>query len=88
MEANTQIRPFLAADRLAVEMELGMANKKFRVHRFNLKMTADQSKLEQFLNSLEGEIVAIIPNVTIDILWIHKVDFLLIVEKTSQAAPE
>jgi len=52
---------------------------KYRVHRFNLTMTNDQSKLEQFLNSLEGEIVSIIPNVT----WFPKVqvDFLLIVEK-------
>ena len=42
-------------------------------------MTTDHSRLEQFLNSLEGEIVAIIPNVT----WAPKtqVDFLLIVEK-------
>lgn len=27
---------------------------KYRVHRFDLRMTADQSKLEQFLNSSEG----------------------------------
>ncbi len=54
---------------------------KYRVHRFDLKMTNDQSKLEQFLNSLEGEIIAIIPNVTLNFFWIHYVDFLLIVEK-------
>ncbi len=54
---------------------------KYRVHRFDLKMTSDQSKLEQFLNSLEGEIIAIIPNVTLNFLWIHYVDFLLIVER-------
>jgi hypothetical protein len=30
---------------------------------------------------LEGEIVTIIPNVTMSAFWIHKVDFLLIVEK-------
>jgi hypothetical protein len=55
---------------------------KYRVHRFDMRMTADQSKLEQFLNSLEGEIVTIIPNVT----WFPSathVDFLLIVEKVS-----
>ena len=52
---------------------------KYRVHRFNLRMTADQSKLEQFLNSLEGEIVAIIPNVTP--VPATFVDFVLIVEK-------
>ena len=54
---------------------------KYRVHRFDIKMTADQNKLEQFLNGLEGEIIAIIPNVTMGFFWIHRVDFLLIVEK-------
>ena len=54
---------------------------KYRVHRFDLSMTKDQSKLEQFLNNLEGEIVAIIPNITVSFFWIHRVDFLLIVEK-------
>ncbi len=54
---------------------------KYRVHRFDLSMTKDQSRLEQFLNNLEGEIVAIIPNVTVSFFWIHRVDFLLIVEK-------
>jgi len=47
-------------------------------------MTADQSKLEQFLNSLEGEIIAIIPNVTVTpMTWASRVDFLLIVEKVT-----
>jgi hypothetical protein len=54
---------------------------KYRVHRFDLSMTRDQSKLEQFLNNLEGEIMAIIPNVTMSFFWMHRVDFLLIVEK-------
>ena len=52
---------------------------KYRVHRFDLSMTRDQSRLEQFLNSLEGEIVAIIPNVTP--MPATYVNFLLIVEK-------
>jgi hypothetical protein len=60
-------------------------NKKYRVHRFDLKMTSDHSKLEQFLNNLEGEIVAIIPNVTIQVMWIPQVDFLLIVEKVTES---
>jgi hypothetical protein len=42
-------------------------------------MTRDQGKLEQFLNSLEGEVVGIIPNVTPFPATL--VDFLLIVEK-------
>jgi hypothetical protein len=45
---------------------------KYRVHRFDFRMTADQGKLEQFLNSLGGEIIAIIPNVTMGFFWIHK----------------
>jgi len=54
---------------------------KYKVHRFNLSMTANQRELEQFLNSLEGEIIAIIPNVTVGFFWAHRIDFLLIVEK-------
>ena len=54
---------------------------KYRVHRFDLKMTTDQSKLEQFLNSLEGEVIAIFPNIALGFMWAHRVDFLLIVEK-------
>jgi hypothetical protein len=47
-----------------VQKELYMATR-YRIHRFNLRMTMDQSQLEKFLNSLEGEVVSIIPNVTI-----------------------
>ena len=52
---------------------------KYRVHRFDIRMTSDQGKLEQFLNSLEGEVVAIIPNVTP--FPATFVNFVLIVEK-------
>jgi len=52
---------------------------KYRVHQFNLSMTTGQQRLEQFLNSLDGEVVAIIPNVTPFPATI--VNFLLIVEK-------
>jgi hypothetical protein len=54
---------------------------KYRVHRFDLSMTADQSILEQFLNSLEGELIAIIPNVAMGFFETSRVNFLLIVEK-------
>ena len=56
---------------------------KYRVHRFEIKMTKEQDELEKFLNDLEGEVVAIIPNVNIKAFWVHQVDFLLIVEKVS-----
>jgi hypothetical protein len=57
---------------------------KYRVHRFNLRMTTDQSELEQFLNSLQGEIIAIIPNVTVTpFILTAQVDFVLVVEKVA-----
>ena len=52
---------------------------KYRVHRFSMSMTRDEKKLELFLNSLEGEVVAIIPNVTP--FPATFVNFLLIIEK-------
>jgi hypothetical protein len=59
---------------------------KYKVHRLEIKMENDQSKLEQFLNNLEGEVVSIIPNnKKITLFQIYgitsKIDFLLIVEK-------
>jgi hypothetical protein len=59
----------------------GDGKMKYRVHRFDLKMTQDQTRLEEFLNSLTGEVIAIVPNVTARPYWVHGVDFLLIVEK-------
>ena len=55
---------------------------KYRVHRFDIRTTKDQHKLEQFLNDLEGDIVSIIPNVTP--VPSTYVDFLLIVEKVGK----
>lgn len=54
---------------------------KYRIHHFDLKMTREEDNLEQFPNSLEGDVVAIIPNVTMGFFWIPRVNFLLIVEK-------
>ena len=59
---------------------------KYKVHRLNIHIEDDQLKLEQFLNSLKGEIVAIIPNNSnISLAQIYgvsrKIDFLLIIEK-------
>ena len=59
---------------------------KYKVHRFETHMEDDQMKLEQFLNSLTGEIVAVIPNnKSVSLAQIYgvsrKIDFLLIVEK-------
>lgn len=56
-------------------------NAEYRVHRFDINMNKDHEKLEQYLNNLKGEVVAIIPNISIHIAWKHRVNFLLIVEK-------
>jgi hypothetical protein len=61
-----------------------MNEMRYRVHRFDLDMTRDQRKLEQYLNDLEGEVVAIIPSVDPKFTpggMGAKVNFLLIVEK-------
>ena len=52
---------------------------RYKVHRFNISMTRDEVRLEEFLNRLEGEIVAIVPNVTP--FPATFVNFVLIVEK-------
>ena len=57
---------------------------KYKVHHFDINMRKNREKLEQFLNSLKGEIVTIIPNVKPTFQGmgaIAKVDFLYIVEK-------
>jgi hypothetical protein len=58
----------------------------YRVHRFGLKMTRDEDRLERFLNDLEGEVVAVVPNVTMGFAWAHRVDFVLVVEQTPEAS--
>ena len=71
--------PFLILD---VEGERMKA--RYRVHRFDIDMRKDQRKLEQFLNSLDGEVAAIIPSVNPKFTVrgaTATVDFLLIVEK-------
>lgn len=55
----------------------------YRVHQFDLDMKRDQTRLEQFLNSLTGEIVAILPNV----IGGAAIDFLLIVERVDEGRP-
>jgi hypothetical protein len=56
---------------------------KYKVHRLEVKKDKFHLQLEQFLNTLEGEVVAVIPNVTqYFIFYGAKVNYVLIVEKT------
>jgi hypothetical protein len=59
----------------------------YRVHRFDLKMTKDNDNLERFLNSLEGEVVSVVPNITMRAFWVHVVDFVLVVERLPDSRP-
>jgi hypothetical protein len=59
----------------------------YKVHRFDINMETDSTKLEIFLNGLDGEVVSIIPNVrktTLAQIYgaTRKIDFLLVVERT------
>jgi len=55
---------------------------KYKVHQFNINLKNDSGKLEQFLNSLNGEIIAIIPNINpVFLCYGGTVKFVLIVEK-------
>ena len=55
----------------------------YRVHRLDIRLGSDQSRLEQFLNGLTGDVVAVIPNVVTRAFWLTRVDFVLVVEKTT-----
>ncbi len=59
---------------------------KYKIHKVDINMESDSLFLEQFLNSLKGQVVSIIPNIkktTLGQLYgiSKKIDFLLIVEK-------
>lgn len=54
---------------------------EYKVHRFDLRMTKDAENLERFLNDLDGEVVSIVPHVTMKAFWVHVVDFLYVIEK-------
>jgi hypothetical protein len=57
---------------------------KYRVHRIDVNKDNMKEKLEQFLNTLNGEILSVLPNVrpTFQLMGpTAKVDYLLIVEK-------
>jgi hypothetical protein len=58
---------------------------KFRVHKLEVSSETAQEKLQAFLNQLDGEILAVVPNVSPVFKGMGataRVDFLLIVEKT------
>jgi len=55
---------------------------KYKVHRLEGKVTKEHDRLEQFLNNMSGEVVAVIPNVVPFFLcYGSRVNFILVIEK-------
>lgn len=58
--------------------------KRYRVHRFEIRMSRDQARLEDYLNKIEGGIVSVIPNVKSRFSFggfVDYVNFLYIIER-------
>ena len=58
----------------------------YRVHRFDIDMEDGRQPLEDFLNSLQGEVIAVIPNIRKTSLAqiygaTRKIDFLFVIER-------
>lgn len=59
----------------------------YKVHRLEVNRENMQEKLEIFLDNLDGELISVLPNVrpTFQLMGATaKIDFLLIIEKTSR----
>ena len=57
---------------------------RYKVHRIDVKAVNMQEKLERFINSMEGELISVIPNVRPTFQGMGataKIDFLLVIEK-------
>lgn len=55
---------------------------KYRTHRLDVNKDNIQEKLEAFINNLDGEIIAVIPNVTqYFMMYGAKINYLIIIEK-------
>ena len=58
----------------------------YKVHRLEVTRNDMQEKLQMFLNSLNGEVISVLPNVrpTFQLMGATaKIDFLLVIEKTA-----
>jgi len=77
---------YFVPDQYGRKNHLEKTQMKYRVYRFEINMEKDQNKLEEFLNNLKEEVVAIIPNNSkMSFFQIYgvssKINFLFIVVK-------
>jgi hypothetical protein len=55
---------------------------KYKVHRLDVKKDDIREILEDFLNKLDGEVIAVIPNVTqYFLMYGAKINYIMVVEK-------
>ncbi len=55
---------------------------KYKVHRIEVNRDNMQDKIEQFLNTLDGEVISVLPSVTqYFLMYGAKIDFVLVIEK-------
>jgi len=60
---------------------------KYKVHKLNIKPTKESDMLEDFLNSLKGEVVSVIPDVeTLFLCYGSRVRSVVVVEKLEESA--
>jgi len=57
---------------------------KYHVHKIEVNSENMREKLEQFLNTLDGEVIAVFPNVVrLVMMYGAKINALIVVEKKS-----
>lgn len=57
---------------------------KYRVHKIEVNNENMREKLEQFLNTLDGEVIAVFPNVVrFVMMYGAKINAVVVVEKKS-----
>jgi len=55
---------------------------KYKVHKLNINISKESDRLENFLNNLKGDVIAVIPNVeTFFLFYGAKVRSITIIEK-------
>lgn len=59
---------------------------KYQVHKFEIDMEKDQMALQEYLNTLRGEVISVIPNnrnASLGQIYgiSRKIDFIYIIEK-------
>ena len=62
---------------------------KYKIHKLEINMEKDQTKLELFLNSINGDVISIFPNIAKTTIFqiygfTRKIDLVYIVEKTNR----